>query len=487
MRSARSFAATSPVVVSAPFLIVALAWLAFCTVFLAVLFPISGPFDLAIRTAIAVVPLSLLIVLKGAGQGRRWGVAATLAVILMVTDLVLRRRGLSETGLDFQTAGKILVWGLGLIVALVNRDRLRVALSHPPVLLFLVFALWCLITTFYSPIKLFSLGSTLSLVSIIIFCAVARSFLTDTELLRVSIGALSVLLVTSLLMYALVPSMALAPMGSGNILRLAAPLGTPNSLGRSAALAVLLSVVGVATGRLRWTSPIVLVGFFSGSACLYLSQSRTATIAVFVALVIVWMFQSGWRVLAAAVGIALTGLVYVFSNVDLHEIAQLISRTGRVKEVATLTGRTDIWAFFWGEISKSPLLGYGYASTKELMPLLYRTFYGFTATHAHNMWLQIWFTTGVVGVILLLTTMIVQARYAWQARDTVGLVVLAFVAVVGVPEAGHVAAVPNVLTVMWVLWLSKRIPDTTHGSNERVGQTNRRGLSGRGPSGPVAR
>jgi O-antigen ligase len=185
-----------------------------------------------------------------------------------------------------------------------------------------------------------------------------------------------------------------------------------------------------------------------------LSQSRTSILALAIALLVVLSIRRPTRVLIAGVVVALAALVIALLDIDVADVAALISRTGHASEIATLTGRTDIWGFYIAEILKEPFLGYGYGSSKYLMPLLYRTAWGWTTTHAHNMWIQVAFTTGIIGLALLMLVIYSQFRGWTRTRDHITLGVLAFMLVRGLAEAGQTGAgAPGLLVVIWTVWL----------------------------------
>ncbi|MEZ5643423.1 MAG: hypothetical protein R3E70_15585 [Burkholderiaceae bacterium] len=55
-----------------------------------------------------------------AGGGGTKAITALLVVIVIVSDLSLRRRDLSDTSLDPQNVVKLAIWGLGLLVTVIN-------------------------------------------------------------------------------------------------------------------------------------------------------------------------------------------------------------------------------------------------------------------------------------------------------------------------------------------------------------------------------
>lgn len=458
-------------------------WLVLCVVFLALLIPPTTTEGLAFRCVIAVLPPGLLWVFLSAGQGKSTAMTVLMVIILVLSDLSLRNRAYNDTSLDAQTLTKTALWGLGLLVAIFNWRRLTLALREPAVAFLVALCLWFVFTSLYSPIRAYSFGSSVALLSVVVFGAVVRQVVPDKLLLNAAIGGIGVLLWLSLVLYVVAPGMAMASQEGGQVLRLAAPFGTPNSLGRAAALVLLMCVVGVHGKTLTWRSPWVLGMGFAALACIVLSQSRTAAVALVGAIAILLLVERIGRLIAASV-VALVCAMLIFSvDLNLAELAAKISRSGRVSDVVTLTGRTEIWSFIWGEIEKSPWFGYGYSSTRVLLPQLYRTFWGWTPAHAHNMWLQTWFVSGIVGVALLSTVIVAQFRYWLQSRDTISLAFLVFVFVMGLTEAGHLDGAPSILTVLWALFLVGRRRQLASGNTK---QPSRSGHPPLHPPVPVA-
>jgi O-antigen ligase len=431
-----------------------------CFVGLVLLIPVNSGSGLIFRFAVVLAPLLLMWVFYFAGRTAPWAMTALFLAILVLSGLSIRNRALGDTSLDPQNLIKLAVWGSGLLVALLNWRHLRMAWREPVLRWLVAMSLWASFTAIYSPIRAYSFGSGIAFLSVLLFGACLRRVVPDSLLLKGSIGALTPLLYVSLAMYVLVPERAMALMEAGNILRLAAPFASPNSLGLVAAIVVLLGAVGWRTALFTWHSPWILVSVPAALACMFLSQSRTAGVGLAVSVLVLLLLRHPLRMLVTAIFIALGALAFVVFDVNLQDLAAIVSRTGSVKEVTTLTGRTQIWSFVWGEIIKEPWFGYGSASTKHLMPLNFHTFWGWTTTHAHNMWLQVWFTTGLVGVSLLAGALIAQFRYWLATRDTASLAFLVFVFVIGLAEAAHIDGAPSVLTAVWFAWLIKPRPES---------------------------
>lgn len=429
-------------------------WLLLCFVLLVVVIPTETALVLAFKIGFTVLPLMLLWGLYAAGLGGEKSIAALLLLIIVVTELSLRRRAYEDAGIDAQTLAKMAIWGVGLLVALLNWKVLREALREPATALLALTMVWFVGTAVYSPIRLYSFGSGIAMLGVVLFGAVARRSVREAWLLKGSTAALTALLLLGLALYVVAPERAMAPTEGGTLLRLAAPFGTPNQLGRVAGLVILFVCVGLFRGVLGVRSLLVWVGLPAALACLYLSLSRTGFGAAVISLLVLYAVRRPMRGFIAAILLAAGVLVFVLLDFRVSDLAALVSRTGRVSEIASMTGRTEIWSFVWSEILKEPILGYGYASTKLLIPTLYRTFWGWTTMHAHNMWLQTWFTTGLIGVGLLAATLAAQLAYCRRSGDLESFAILVFVLIFGMTEAAHVAAAPSIVNVFWALWLT---------------------------------
>jgi O-antigen ligase len=431
-------------------------WLVLCLVFLVLLIPPNNAEGVVLRCLVAVSPIVLMWTFFSAGQGKVTALTALLLIILVVNDLSLRNRAYSDTSLDAQTLAKTALWGMGLLVALLNWQALRQALREPAAALLVVLCLWFIVTSAYSPIRAYSFGSSVALLSVVLFSAVVRQSVPDRTILIGAIAAIGVLLWFSLFLYVVAPGAAMAKQDGGQVLRLAAPFGTPNSLGRAAAVVLLLCAIAIRTNAMRWRSSLIILMGFAGVGCLVLAQSRTSIAALIGSIGLLLLLQRPRRLLIAGIIVVASSLLLMLIDVNPTELLALLARSGKSADVVTLTGRTELWSFVWGEIEKAPLLGYGYSSTRYLIPLLYKTFWGWTAAHAHNMWLQTWFVSGVVGVCLLFAVLVAQFRYYLRTRDVASLGLLAFVFVTGLTEAGQLDSAPSILTTLWAVFLVGR-------------------------------
>lgn len=126
--------------------------------------------------------------------------------------------------------------------------------------------------------------------------------------------------------------------------------------------------------------------------------------------------------------------------------------------ITTLTGRTFIWEKSWEMIKERPLMGYGTHSFRLLGPTLSE----FQPVHTHNELLQVWFTTGLIGVLLALGSYIALwvlaiRRMVVPATRSLGMYAMAMMActlIFGLTEAGTSNLVlPTVFAILMALGL----------------------------------
>ena len=115
--------------------------------------------------------------------------------------------------------------------------------------------------------------------------------------------------------------------------------------------------------------------------------------------------------------------------------AYLDSYEDNTKEVATLTGRTVLWAEAWQMIEDHPLVGYGFLSFRDYGPQDWDV----RTSHGHDEWLTQWFQLGGVGVVLTLAIYVSYLRAFWRssrsARRQLGLSLLLYMLVEGLTIA----------------------------------------------------
>lgn len=395
--------------------------------------------------------IGFFIVTYFAARSRPWALLIFLGISVFLIDATFRRRELAEQGLDLQTTLKIVVWSAALLIAFVATSKFFASMFRGDLKWLTMFSLLGLGSTVYSLTPAYTFGSGVAAIS---YCALAvcvAEHLTKRQILYSLLIGVSIILVLSLAVYVLGGGMT-AP-EAGSVMRLGGIAGSPNGLGRTASLAILVVGVLVFGHHLSFYSWRCLVPLGLALPCLVLSDSRTATIAVLAAF---GLYFFRLRPLLGFIAATAGGVaVLLLFNLDIawDDLGKSLARTGRVSEMTTLTGRTDVWYETWKAFLDQPLLGYGFAATRVLLPEVYRGYWGFTVGQAHNFILQTAVTTGIVGLGFVLMLLVRQAvAYITRIQLFSGSIFI-YLLITGITEAGPAGPAPNLLYLFWALSL----------------------------------
>jgi O-antigen ligase len=203
-----------------------------------------------------------------------------------------------------------------------------------------------------------------------------------------------------------------------------------NGLGALACISLLL---WWHAGLTRQVSVLgALTGGLIAAACLVLSRSSTALATSLFVMLFVLIAVHGPLVLrrqtsVLAVGLLLLIGLYALAILDIVPgMATLIAPiTALSSKDATLSGRTEIWAVLTDHIQHHPWLGTGYGAYWTAGPVLgtdawdmVKRLNGFFPGSAHNGYLEVANDLGLVGLVMLLAYIAVQARQMSTLRRT---------------------------------------------------------------------
>jgi O-antigen ligase len=229
--------------------------------------------------------------------------------------------------------------------------------------------------------------------------------------------------------------------------RLGGSLGEPNELAAVLVAGIVLAVglAMVVRGLLLRLGLIVAAG-----TCLlstFLTLSRGGLIALAVAMVALVFVAGRWRSAATALAVvALAALVGFFAFVATPE------QRGRVTEVGTGSGRSDIWTVGWRMVQGNPGIGVGVGQF-QLSSVHYLIKPGAiqrsdliidTPKVAHNIYLQVLAELGIVGFVPFVLILgfglacCLGAARAFERRRDLGMELMSravFVALVGILAA----------------------------------------------------
>lgn len=380
--------------------------------------------------------------------------AASFFVALNVFFLLstFRVRDYTDTSLDYQIIIKLALWsaGVGLSI-LMYRRWIGNALRTDNILLALMI-LQIFAACLYAPHMNYALACFFSLIATFTILYLASSFLEESEILYTVMLTISLIAFLSIIAYYTVPEFA--RMGEwvdgertpGN--RLSGITSNPNTIGLMASFALIIAF--------HYRTPFIRKNFLIFAVCvllnliaLLMSNSRSSMAAMIVSLTAAYFFNFTPRRLLAGCAMACAAIAFFFLA-DLDAIMSLVSRSGDTAEIMTATGRTHIWHTAIRLIGESPLIGYGYTSSMEILPQ-YESEIGHAPPHTHNLYLQILFGMGIPGLLTFLSMFLVKFYYSLKFQDYFKITLLVFLLLHGMTEASIFVGMASLTTIMFGL------------------------------------
>jgi O-antigen ligase len=331
---------------------------------------------------------------------------ALCTILLVSTNF--RIREYSDKSIDAQASVRL--FGVALLLVLgapVLLRRLQAGIPLEP-LLWLCFLTYLLISTTYAASPAHALFGAVSFYAGFLFVWNLAEVYGREALIRVLLGAFAVLCVASLIVYFAVPDLGrLKDWENGTLVstwRLQGVLGAPNGVGGSAGFALLSAVLLLKPTAKRlgfWA----MIGLFA--VCLLLSNNRMAIAGLAACASFLFLFAGNARI--RGVLILLVGtLVAVASFFLMDEILVGLSRSGSPEELLTVTGRTDIWQASLALWLEHPLFGLGFNSSLQILPMRADLFTA--AAHTHNVFLEVLFSGGLLGLGLFAAALAATIR-----------------------------------------------------------------------------
>ncbi len=374
-----------------------------------------------------------------------------LGLFLFITEANFRNRGLDDTSIDFQILLRIAVWaGVTAFSALYFRRVVSILFSvNARYLTF--YCILCLLTTAISPIPLYTFVNATIQILFLIFAATLAINLSINQIclpifyMSLAFHIISLALIPIFPELTIMQFWGLEEIGGQRITGLS---GSANGYGQMAGLAIVttqyLRKKNVIKRNIYITSMLLFIG------CILASWSRTS---IFITLIGVMFIEKDIFKKYKST-IILIGFIMIFSYLlvyDFDDILLKFSRNGSIDEIFTFTGRTDIWSAVWSESLKSPIFGYGYASTKMLLPQIFETDWGWSTVTAHNMFLQSLFATGLLGILLISMTLLIFFMICRRVNDGMLNYFLFLTIINGLFESGAIGPIPNKLTFIFFL------------------------------------
>jgi O-antigen ligase len=174
---------------------------------------------------------------------------------------------------------------------------------------------------------------------------------------------------------------------------------------------VLLIFIGLFVCR-AWNRFVGVAIIAAAAVFLYFTQSKSPINLLPVVLVLSYVIprvRGVLPMLALVVGVPLAIDFLTVGSVMFEPIANLV---GSLISDPTFTGRDVIWSFALEKLAQRPLFGYGFEAFWSMPDLLaawsFQESWGLRASDAHNGYLNLAVTTGLVGLAVSLVWIVLQ-------------------------------------------------------------------------------
>jgi O-antigen ligase len=387
-----------------------------------------------------------------ASLGRAWAVAVYLGLALILLDA--NPNAFIDVGINLDRLLRLLIGMGALVIGLAYLPKTYRLVLKPPAIFLLVYVLFALLSTVYSATPGYTFETGMILFGFILFSAAAARVLTLKAALMTIAVSLGLFVALSWGVYLVLPEAGRTSAWTllGYVYRLDGLTAHANILGRVVMLflgAIFLLFV-YRYARLQ----LLIAPALLGLATLAFSDSRTSMLAFAAALMVFALRRLPWLLILVCLAMiaAVLYLLYLSWLGAGTEVLEALSRTGSADEIATLTGRTELWAVVVEKIKESPWLGYGYGASHFILSRDV-TGFGWDHPHAHNMILQSLLNVGVIGTLFLVLALTWQAEALVKRPAAFRDLLFILVVITGLTEAAALRPEPNTLILLWFMSL----------------------------------
>ena len=209
-----------------------------------------------------------------------------------------------------------------------------------------------------------------------------------------------------------------------------------------------------------WRRAFTAAGIAIAAFVLVMSGSGSGFVVAaipFILLPVMFAFRKGIAEFIVMIGLAIMALAVVLFIIDLFDINVIDVVLGKLGKDSTLSGRTILWDFALDAFDRKPWLGYGYKgywSGVDSTAFFLRVAVEQDLIMFHNNFLEVLVGFGVIGPVILISTLIYA--YTCAIRNFVR-------------TPTYINAWPIIfLTVVTLLCLSENPLFVNHGNNELI-------------------
>ena len=230
----------------------------------------------------------------------------------------------------------------------------------------------------------------------------------------------------------------------------------PNTIGNSAAIGALVSIYLLLTTKGIKSSICWLIVTLVILVALLSSISKTAIVSFAIALLVLLFGMKSGEIKKIYIVLLMIALIGSFFELLSSYAFQYLYETQGGDALTTVSGRTNIWIHTWEMIKAKIFIGYGFLSFRNVGPQVA----GIHLYHAHNELLQVWFSLGIVGLLISIGLYIrfyLEMRKKHLPHALLGLSFLVYSLSRGIVDASVtslVFALP--LMLLMSVWVSAR-------------------------------
>jgi O-antigen ligase len=273
-----------------------------------------------------------------------------------------------------------------------------------------IFVCWAIASCLWSPLPAFSAGQALTVFALFLLAtAMALAWRPHRHTSAIlKHASLAFMLVCATLLAVHVMSPGASPFQRLSESDSAGAVGVfhPTMAGGTASLGIVLVTACRLMGRWPWTRVLFWPALGVFSIVVVLAASRTAMVLAVLLTALLFCFAGDRkRVGALVLTTSLAGILYPIVDPGLEAAQRVIAssfdyarRGESTASLRSLTGRTELWAVLQQSFVQSPVIGHGYFVTSETGRI--DVWAGPGNRSAHNIFLQVAVTTGLVGLVL---------------------------------------------------------------------------------------
>lgn len=395
------------------------------------------------------------------GRLRDYDLAVFASLLALVSFSLPGRGGEAMTGgIDFIAIAKLFIrfaafgW-FSVIVWLHGKDCQRPTDGwvSPSLLPWFVFLGWAAVTFVWSPLPVVSIGQWFGFAALLLMSQVIALRVNEHNgevewpaLFSLMFCVLTIYSAVILVVYLFSPAVSgldrsLSFRGNGGLIH-------PTAAGATASLGMVWAVSRIArANRGSWLFLSFAVTVHAG--LLIAAKSRSSMVMAALSIMFYLAFFYSLRVRACVLlmtGAGCLSLVLIDPGLELVEtyaggVVNYVSRGQSVEQLQGVSGRSEMWEAVWAQYLTAPIFGHGYFVTSSNGML--DVWDGPGNHDAHNVFLQVLVSTGLVGGILFLWALLSTLRRyiescGWLStgEGDVRRDVMRFVLVLGIWYAG---------------------------------------------------